>query len=144
MQVKQVSVFLENKSGRLAEVTRVLGSRNIDINALSIADTTEFGILRLIVNNPDTAVEVLKEHGFTVGITEVIAICVDNKPGGLSIALNHLEENNIGIEYMYSYIGNTGDGKAIIIIRVEETQKAVDVLKGNKVDIMPIDKIYCL
>lgn len=144
MQVKQVSIFLENKSGRLAEVTRVLGSRGIDINALSIADTTEFGILRLIVDNPDGAVEVLREHGFTVGITEVIAICVDNKPGGLSVALNHLEKNNIGIEYMYSYIGNTGEGKAIIIIRVEDTQNALDVLTENKVDIMPANEIYSL
>ncbi|MGI6085422.1 MAG: acetolactate synthase, partial [Acetivibrionales bacterium] len=86
----------------------------------------------------------LREHGFTVGITEVIAICVDNKPGGLSVALNHLEKNNIGIEYMYSYIGNTGEGKAIIIIRVEDTQNALDVLTENKVDIMPADEIYSL
>ncbi len=137
MQVKQVSVFLENKSGRLAEVTRIFGDRSININALSIADTTEFGILRLIVNNPDDAVEALREHGFTVDITEVIAICVDNEPGGLSIALKYLEENNVGIEYMYSYIGNSGDGKAIIIIRVEDTQKAIDVLSNNMVGILP-------
>lgn len=142
MQVKQVSVFLENKSGRLAEVTRVLGSRDIDINALSIADTTEFGILRLIVNNPDAAVEALKANNFTVGITEVIAFCVDNKPGGLSIALNLLEENNVGIEYMYSYLGNTGDGKAIIIIRVEDTKNAIDLLNSNGIETMPADEIY--
>ena len=129
MQVKQVSVFLENKSGRLAEVTRILGSNNIDINALTIADTTEFGILRLIVDKPDNAVEVLRKNNFSVDITEVIAICADNKPGGLSLALNHLEDNNIGIEYMYSYLGNTGDGKAIIIIRVEDTQNTVNILK---------------
>ena len=141
MQVKQVSVFLENKSGRLAEVTRILGSRNIDINALSIADTTEFGILRLIVNNPDTAVEALRENNFTVGITDVIAICVDNKPGGLSITLNYLEENNVGIEYMYSYLGNTGDGKAIIIIRVEDTQNTIDLLNNNGIETVPADEI---
>lgn len=139
MQVKQVSVFLENKSGRLAEVARILVSKNIDIKALSIADTTEFGILRLIVNSPDSAVEVLRENNFSVGITEVIAICVDNNPGGLSVALNCLEDNNIGIEYMYSYIGNTGDGKAIIIIRVEDTQNAINVLKSKGIDIMSVD-----
>ncbi|HHU90660.1 MAG TPA: ACT domain-containing protein [Clostridiaceae bacterium] len=142
MQVKQVSVFLENKSGRLAEVTRILGSNNIDINALTIADTTEFGILRLIVDKPDNAVEVLRKNNFSVDITEVIAICVDNKPGGLSLALNHLEDNNIGIEYMYSYLGNTGDGKAIIIIRVEDTQNTVNILKNNGIEIISTDEIY--
>ncbi|NLO98855.1 MAG: acetolactate synthase [Clostridiaceae bacterium] len=136
MQVKQVSVFLENKSGRLAEVTRILGSNNVDINALSIADTTEFGILRLIVDNPDLAVKVLRDNNFSVDITEVIAICVDNKPGGLSAVLNYLEDNNVSIEYMYSYIGNAGDGKAIIIIRVEETQNVISLLNKNGIDIL--------
>jgi hypothetical protein len=126
----------------LAEVTRILGSNNIDINALTIADTTEFGILRLIVDKPDNAVEVLRKNNFSVDITEVIAICVDNKPGGLSLALNHLEDNNIGIEYMYSYLGNTGDGKAIIIIRVEDTQNTVNILKNNGIEIISTDEIY--
>jgi len=142
MHIKQVSVFLENKSGRLAEVTRILGSNDIDITALTIADTAEFGILRLIVDKPDKAVEVLRKHNFSVDITEVIAIRVDNKPGGLSVALNHLQDNNIGIEYMYSYLGNTGDGKAIIIIRVEDTQSTVKILKDNGIDIVSADEIY--
>jgi len=142
MQVKQVSVFLENKSGRLAEVTRILGNNNIDINALSIADTTEFGILRLIVNKPDKAVEALRKNNFSVDITEVIAICVDNKPGGLSVVLNHLEDNDIGIEYMYSYLGNTGDGKAIIMIRVEDTKNTINILKNNGIDIVSADEIH--
>jgi len=142
MHIKQVSVFLENKSGRLAEVTSILGSNDIDITALTIADTAEFGILRLIVDKPDKAVEVLRKHNFSVDITEVIAIRVDNKPGGLSVALNHLQDNNIGIEYMYSYLGNTGDGKAIIIIRVEDTQSTVKILKDNGIDIVSADEIY--
>ena len=83
MLVKQISVFLENKSGRLAEVTRILGENNINISALSIADTTDFGILRLILNNPEKAEEALKENGFTVSCTNVIAIGVSDRPGGL-------------------------------------------------------------
>jgi len=141
MHIKQVSVFLENKSGRLAEVTRILGSNDIDITALTIADTAEFGILRLIVDKPDKAVEVLRKHNFSVDITEVIAIRVDNKPGGLSVALNHLQDNNIGIEYMYSYLGNTKDGKAIIIIRVEDIEGTVNILKDNGIDIVSADEI---
>ena len=141
MHVKQVSVFLENKSGRLADVTRVLGSNDIDITALTIADTAEFGILRLIVDKPDKAVEVLRKNNFSVDITEVIAIRVDNKPGGLSVALNLLQNNNIGIEYMYSYLGNTKDGKAIIIIRVEDISGTVKILKDNGIDIVSAEEI---
>lgn len=144
MLVKQVSVFLENKSGRLAEVSRVLGEKNIDISALSIADTTEYGILRLIVSNPDAAVEALKEHGFSVGTTEVIAISVSDKPGGLAEALNCLEQNDVGIEYMYAFLGSNGVGKAIVLLRVEDIKKAIDVLKKENVDIMPSSEIYRL
>jgi len=142
MFVKQVSVFLENKSGRLAEVSRILGQNSIDIRALSIADTAEFGILRLIVNNPDLAVEVLTEKGFSVGTTEVIAIRVDDKPGGLSQALNYLEENDIGIEYMYAFIGNVGSCKALVIIRVDDVQYAMETLEKNNIEIVPSEKIY--
>ncbi|MGI6621813.1 MAG: acetolactate synthase [Clostridiaceae bacterium] len=142
MFVKQVSVFLENKSGRLAEVSRILGQNSIDIRALSIADTAEFGILRLIVNNPDLAVEVLTEKGFSVGTTEVIAIRVDDKPGGLSQALNCLEENDIGIEYMYAFIGNVGSCKALVIIRVDDVQYAMETLEKNNIEIVPSEKIY--
>lgn len=144
MLVKQVSVFLENKSGRLAEVSRVLGENNIDISALSIADTTEFGILRLIVNRPDDALNVLKDNGFSVGTTEVIAICVSDRPGGLSEALDVLEDNHIGIEYMYAFLGNNGLGKAIVILRIEEVEKAIEILKNSNIDIMPSAEIYRL
>lgn len=142
MLVKQVSVFLENKSGRLAEVSRVLGENGIDISALSIADTTEFGILRLIVNKPDDAVEVLKDGGFSVGTTEVIAIAVNDKPGGLSAALSCLESYNIGIEYMYAFIGSSNSGKAMVILRVENPIAAIDALKKSAIDVMPSAEIY--
>jgi hypothetical protein len=144
MLVKQVSVFLENKSGRLAEVSRILGQNSIDIRALSIADTAEYGILRLIVNNPDLAVKVLSEEGFSVGTTEVIAISVDDRPGGLSRALTCLQENNIGIEYMYAFIGNVGQSKALVIIRVDDIQYAIETLKKNNIETMPAEKIYSM
>ena len=92
MLVKQISVFLENKSGRLAEVTKILGSNDIDISALSIADTTDFGILRLIVNKPEEAEEILKENGFTVSCTNVIAIAIEDKPGGLHQHLKYWKQ----------------------------------------------------
>ncbi|TYQ15816.1 UNVERIFIED_CONTAM: hypothetical protein Cloal_2306 [Acetivibrio alkalicellulosi] len=143
MHVKQISVFLENKSGRLAEVTKVLASNNIDISALSIADTTDFGILRLIVNDPEKAEKALKESEFTVSCTSVIAIAIEDKPGGLSKALNILEEKAIGIEYMYAFVGKTSD-EALVIIRVEDPCKAVDVLMNNGIKVLSSDKVYKL
>jgi len=141
MLVKQISVFLENKSGRLAEVTRILGSNDIDISALSIADTTDFGILRLIVNKPEVAEEVLKQNGLTVSCTSVIAIAVADKPGGLAEALTVLERESIGIEYMYAFVGKTTD-EALVILRVETPDKAVEVLKNNNISVLPSSKVY--
>ena len=144
MFVKQVSVFLENKLGRLAEVSHVLGQNNIDISALSIADTTEYGVLRLIVNRPEKAAEILKEDGFSVTTTDVIAISVGDRPGGLTKALDCLHQNHVDIEYMYAFIGRSETGKATVILRVEDTEKAVDVLKKSGIDIMPSSEIYRL
>lgn len=143
MLVKQISVFLENKSGRLAEVTKVLGDNNIDISALSIADTTDFGILRLIVNNPDDAEKVLKENGFTVSCTNVIAIAVIDEPGGLAEVLEILEKNGTGIEYMYAFVGKTTN-EALVILRVEEPDKAVAILEANNVKVLPSSVVYSL
>lgn len=142
MLVKQVSVFLENKSGRLAEVSRILGQNEIDISALSIADTAEYGILRLIVNKPEKTVEVLKAHNFSVGTTDVIAIAVNDQPGGLTAALDALQNEGIGIEYMYAFIGNSATGKAMVILRVENTEQAINALRASGVDVMPSDDIY--
>lgn len=143
MLIKQISVFLENKSGRLAEVTKILGQNNIDISALSIADTTDFGILRLIVNNPDEALKVLKDCEFTVSSTNVIAIGVEDKPGGLSKALEVLEKEGIGIEYMYAFVGKTSD-EALVILRVDEDNKAIEVLSKNGIQVLSADKVYKL
>jgi hypothetical protein len=132
--VKQISVFLENKSGRLASVTRVLGENAIDISALSIADTTDFGILRLIVNDPSKAVSVLEDNGFTVSSTQVIAISIPDRPGGLASALDVLEKESIGIEYTYAFVGKKTD-EALVILRLDNPKKAILALekKGFKV-----------
>lgn len=143
MLVEQISVFLENKSGRLAEVTRALGNSNIDISALSIADTTNFGILRLIVNKPEEAVKILQENGFTVSCTSVIAIAVEDKPGGLASALEVLDKGAIGIEYMYAFVGKaTSD--ALVLLKVDDSEKAVQILSTNGIKVLPSDFVYKL
>src|SRR3974377_1387822 len=105
MKVKQISVFLENKSGRLAGVTKALGDNNINIRALSIADTTDFGILRLIVSDPEKAVNILKAEDFTVSETSIIAVQIPDNPGGLAGILQILDGSKINIEYMYAFVG---------------------------------------
>ena len=143
MFVEQISIFLENKSGRLAEVTKILGDNQIDISALSIADTTDFGILRLIVNNPEKAVHVLKEKGFTVSSTSVIAIGIQDRPGGLSKALEILDQAKIGIEYMYAFVGKAED-EAMVLLRVEDPTKAVETLRTNDVSVLSAKQVYKL
>ena len=143
MFVEQISIFLENKSGRLAEVTKILGENHIDISALSIADTTDFGILRLIVNNPGKAVEILKENGFTVSSTNVIAVEVADKPGGLSKALEVLHDAKIGIEYMYALVGKTEED-AMVLLRVDSPENAVKALEANGVKVLTANQVYKL
>ncbi len=144
MLVKQISVFLENKQGRLAVVTSVLGENNIDISALSIADTTDFGILRLIVNDPEKAKQVLEQNGFAVSMNDVIAIEVDDEPGGLSKALSILNQKQISIEYMYAFVGNQNAGKAMVILRVENPEAALNMIRDEDVDIKLSDEVYRL
>lgn len=143
MKVKQISVFLENKAGRLAEVTNVLGKYNINIRALSIADTTDFGILRLIVSAPDKAYEVLKEEGFTVSSTDVIAVEVTDEPGGLSKALEALQEVGINIEYLYAFLQKASRA-ALVVFRVERLDEAIEVLQKNGFRILDGDKVYSI
>lgn len=143
MFVKQISVFLENKSGRLAEVTKILGENSIDISALSIADTTNFGILRLIVNDPVKTQAILESNGFTVGTTDVIAIAVEDKPGGLSEALKILNEHSISIEYLYAFVGKTTN-KALVILRVDNSKAAVQHLAQNNIDVLSPERVYKL
>lgn len=143
MLVKQISVFLENKSGRLAEVTRTLAESNIDISALSIADTTDFGILRLIVNDPEKAESILNENGFTVSSTNVIAVGVPDEPGGLASALDILDKEGIGIEYLYAFVGKE-EKAALVIFRVEDPDKATKVLTDKGIKVLSSEEVYNL
>ena len=130
MIIKQISVFVENKSGRLAQITKVLADNHIDIRALSLADTTKFGILRFIVNEPERAEQALRDAGLTVSITDVSAVSVEDQPGGLSYPLSLLDEKGISVEYIYAFVGAPHD-KAFVILRVEDNQLAAEVLKEH-------------
>lgn len=141
MQIQQLSIFVENKSGRLAEITEVLAAANVDIRAISVADTSDFGILRLIVDKPAEAVEALKQAGLTVSLTSVIGMGIDDKPGEFSKAMRVLADHRIGIEYMYAFISRD-KGKAYVILRVEDSEKAVDVLAKDEIKILTPEEIY--
>ncbi len=141
MFIKQLSIFVENKPGRLATITNLLKQNDIDIRALSIADTRDFGIMRLIVNDPEKAEKVFKDAGCTVSLTNVIAIGIDDKPGGLAGAMDVLYANNISVEYMYAFISKT-DNTAYVILRVENNEKALEALKDNNVQILSAEDIY--
>lgn len=141
MQIQQLSIFVENKSGRLAEITETIGKANVDIRAISVADTSDFGILRLIVDKPKEAVEVLRAAGLTVSLTSVIAIGIDDQPGEFAKAMRVLADGNIGVEYMYAFISRD-KGKAYVILRVQETETAVECLKNNGVTLLTAEDIY--
>lgn len=143
MKVEQISVFLENKSGRLAEVAGVLAKAGVNIRALSLADTTDFGILRLIVNDTEKAKKVLKENGFTVGKTEVLAVEVPDRPGGLANILNAMRDAGINVEYMYAFVQRSG-GNAIIIFRFDELDKAIEALQKAGIKILKGEDVYAL
>jgi hypothetical protein len=143
MLVKQISIFLENKAGRLAEVTGILGRENINIRALSIADTTDFGILRLIVNRPEEAGRVLRKEGFMVSETEVLAVEVPDRPGGLAGVLFILSEAGVNIEYLYAFIEKSSAG-ALVIFRVENSSLATEALQKRAVKVLSGEDVYAL
>ena len=139
--IKQLSVFIENKKGRLAKITGVLADAGIDLIALSIADTTNFGIMRGIVKDPDKAVNILKENGFTASLAEGFVVEVPDEPGGLSNVLQLLDEADVSIEYLYSFVFAQNEN-ALILFRVEDIDGAVAKLKQNGVKLLTADDIY--
>jgi hypothetical protein len=141
MLVSQISVFLENKSGRLAEVTRTLNEKKVDIRALYIADTTEYGILRMIVDQPELALEVLSDHGFTVSSTNVIAIAIPDQPGTLDEALETLSAADISVDYLYAFVGRLSTD-AIVVIRVEDPQLALAKLEQTGIRVLSCEEVY--
>ncbi|MCL5982893.1 MAG: ACT domain-containing protein [Firmicutes bacterium] len=143
MQVRQISIFLENKTGRLAEVTKILGRENINIRALAIADTTDFGILRLIVNRPEEASRVLRQEGFMVSQTEVLAVAVPDRPGGLAGVLAVLSGAGVNIEYLYAFIEKSS-ADALVIFRVENCDAAIAALREHGIKVLPGEEVYAL
>jgi hypothetical protein len=130
MKIKQVSVFLENKSGRLNEVATVLGDAGVNISAFTVADTSDFGVLRLIVNDPDKACQVLKEKQFSVRTTDVVLVKSSNTPGALARMLNILSSEGIFIEYLYAFSMN--DNMAVIVIRPSDIEKCIAILARHE------------
>jgi len=143
MRVEQIAVFLENKSGRLAEITGILAANTINIRALSVADTADFGILRLIVDKVDAAKKVLKEGGFTVGKTNVIAVEVEDTSGGLASVLKTVETEGLNVEYMYAFVNKSGEN-AVLIFRFDDMDKAISSLQAAGFTILSGDQVCAL
>lgn len=141
MLIKQLSVFVENKPGRLAAVIEALGKNNVNMSALSLADTSEYGILRVIVDNPEAAAEILKGIGVIVKITKVLAVSMDDTPGGLSKILDVFVKNEINVDYMYAFVGKTAD-KAIMVVKVSDAKKAEDALEKSGIPTLDANDVY--
>ncbi len=141
MVAKQLSIFLENKSGRLTEVTEVLGRAEVNLSAMSIADNSDFGILRCIVSDPELGYKVLKENNFAVKMTDVIGFTCPNTPGSLSIVLKCLSDAGVFIEYMYSF--SNGDS-ANVIIRPSDLKLCDQILQSKKIDLIAASDLYKL
>ncbi len=143
MRVEQIAVFLENKSGRLAEITRILAAENVNIRALSVADTADFGILRLIVDKVDQAKKILKNNGFTVGKTNVIAVEVADQPGGLASVLKTIEAAGLNVEYMYAFVNKHGEN-AVLIFRFNDMDHAIESLEKAGVMVLTGEQVCAL
>jgi len=143
MDLEQISVFMENRSGRMAEITGILAQAGINIRALSLADTADFGILRLVVDQPGKAKQVLKENGFTVGTTAVVALEIPDRPGGLWGVLKILEAAALNVEYMYAFVQKSGEN-AVVIFRFDDPGKAAAIVRGAGVRVLTGEEVYAL
>ena len=140
MSVKQISIFVENKEGRIKKAINTLALENINIRALSIADTTKYGILRLIVSDNEKAIKALEKDGFIVKENEVIILAVPDEPNGLNSTLAVFDEKNINLEYLYAFVSNKTD-EAIVVMRLENMEKAIDALKDSNVKVLDTEDI---
>jgi hypothetical protein len=143
MKVEQITIFLENQSGRLAEVASILAEAGVNIRGLSLADSADFGILRLIVNDTEKAQQVLKAQGFTMAKTEVVAVEVRDQPGYLARMLNTLKANQVNVEYMYAFVLKSAVN-ATIIFRFDDIDKAIQCLQQAGIKILQGEEIYSL
>lgn len=130
MKLKQISLFLENNKGQLEEITQILSDNNIDLKAINISETTDYGVLKLITDEPDKALNILIDNGYIVSVNSVVAVAVPNRPGGLNELLQLVSEENINIEYMYSVFG-PGNGKAYMVLKVNDPDKLIDKINAK-------------
>jgi len=143
MQAEQISIFLENRAGRISDVTGILSDAGVNIRALALADTSDFGVLRLIVDKNEKAEQALKNGGFTVRKTPVVAVGVDDRPGGLHNILEILKKTGINVEYMYAFIQQSGN-KAIMIFKFDQPEQAINALEKNQVTVINGVDLYTL
>ena len=143
MKVEQITVFLENQSGRLADVASILAAAGVNIRALSLADSADFGILRLIVNDTDKATQVLKAQGFTVAKTEVVGVQVPDRPGGLAEILNAMKGKQVNVEYMYAFVHKSAVD-ATIIFRFDDLEKGIACLRQAGIKILQGEDLYSM
>lgn len=136
MYTKQVSVFLENRKGRLAEVTGVLAAEGVNIRALSLADTADFGVLRMIVNDPQRCLQVLKAHDFAAQETDVLAVEIDDTPGSLHRVVEAIGREGVSVEYMYAFFRKKGDN-VIVVFRSDDAAQAAEALRKGGIPILP-------
>ncbi|MDR3340145.1 MAG: amino acid-binding protein [Candidatus Symbiothrix sp.] len=141
MLIKQLSIFLENKKGRFTEVTNILGNAGINMTAFTVAENSDFGIVRLIVSDPEAARSILREHRYAVSVTDVICLQTPNKPGSLAQVMTILADAEVFIEYMYAF--SFGNG-ALVVIRPDNLEKTMAVLSENKVELLASDELFAL
>ena len=135
MVIQQISIFLENKSGRLADVTRVMAAEGINLRAISIADTADFGILRVIVDKADAALEALAKAGFTTRTTDVLALEIEDVPGSLAKIMDIFKDTSVNIEYLYASLEKNGN-KAVVIFKVEDVEHGLKIIRDNKLSLV--------
>ena len=139
--IEQLSVFLENKAGRLAEMTRILGEAGFNMRALVVADTAEFGVARVIVDRPNAARGALEDAGFGVTVTPVVAVSIPDRPGGIATALATLGEGGVNVEYAYAFVPPGGDS-AVTVFRVGDVGRAAEVLGEAGLDVLDPGLLY--
>ncbi|MBQ9903813.1 MAG: acetolactate synthase [Synergistaceae bacterium] len=144
MSVKQISVFLENRPGCLHEMTKALAEADIDLRGLSLAETSDFGIVRLIVDDVMGTANTLRDAGFVASLTDVLAVEVPNVPGGLNKVLEVIDGAGVNVEYMYAILGNKKSDTAYMIFRVNDNEKASGALKASGVKIMEPEELSAL
>ncbi len=143
MKIKQLSIFLQNKMGSLSKPLEVLTVADVNIRAMCMADTSEFGILRLVVDDPDKGKEALEQNNFLVKITEIVGVEMHDAPGGLTSVLNVIRDNNIDLEYLYAFT-HEKEGKAILLLHADDIDTLIDVLEKNNITIVPKEEVYSL